>query len=79
MHNPLKIPEALKASLSIGVQCEAVIFQGTEHYIIFNIQSTANFNFSSKENGAAGSQSRYPEKQEHTINSRFENFRNVLP
>lgn len=78
VYNPLIIPAALKTSLSIGVWCETLIFQSTEHYIVFYIQSSANFDFSCRENGAAGSQSRYPENQEHTINSPCKNFRNAL-
>ena len=53
--NPLIKPAELKTSLSIGVECEALIFQGTEHYKVFYIQSPSNFDFSCRENGADGS------------------------
>lgn len=76
--NPLIIPAELKTSLSIGVWCEALIFQSTEHYIVFYIQSTANFDFCCRENGAADFQIKYPENQEHTINRSPKIFRNAL-
>lgn len=78
VYNPLIIPAALNTSVNTGVWCEALIFQSTEHYIVFYIQSTANFDFSCRENGAAGSQPGYPENQEHTINIPSKNFRNAL-
>lgn len=65
VHNPLLIPAALKTSLSIGVWCEALIFQSTEHYTVFHIQSTASFDFCCKENSTAVSQPGYPTNQEH--------------
>lgn len=64
VHNPLLIPAALKTSLSIGVWCEALIFQSTEHYTVFHIQSTASFDFPCKENSTAVSQPGYPTNQE---------------
>lgn len=75
---PLIIPETLKTSLSIGVWCEAQIFQSIDCDTVFIFKVQLTLTYLEQQMGQLVLKSGCPKTQEHTISSPSKNFRDTL-